>query len=142
VKSELENAMDDERRKLERKFLVVYSRVFDRRSGKVIGYLSDLTVKGAMVIGEHHLEQGDSYQLRIDLPESNEFKKDHLDITAKSVWSRPDIDPVFFNTGFEFDELNPGDEKIIERMIELYEFRRETGKYPPSVSELQDRNRI
>ena len=134
--------MSDERRKLERKFLVVYSRVFDRKTGKVIGYLSDLTVKGAMVIGEHHLERGENYQLRIDLPESSEFKKDHLDIDAKSVWSKPDIDPAFFNTGFEFGELAPGDEKIILRMIELYEFRRDTEKYPPSVSELQDRNRV
>jgi hypothetical protein len=98
--------MGDERRKLERKFLVVYSRVFDRKTGKVLGYLSVLTIKGAIVIGEHHLEQGDDYQLRIDLPESNEFKKDHLDINAKSVWSKPDIDPVFFNTGFEFGELS------------------------------------
>jgi hypothetical protein len=121
---------------------VVYSRVFDRTTGKVIGYLSDLTVKGAMVIGEHHLEQGENFQLRIDLPESNEFKKDHLDVNATSVWSKPDIDPVFFNTGFEFGELVPGDEKIIERMIELYEFRRETDKYPPSVTELQDRNKL
>jgi hypothetical protein len=134
--------MADERRKHERKFLVVYSRVFDRKTGKVIGYLSDLTVKGAMVIGEHHLELGEDFQLRIDLPESSEFTKDHLDINAKSVWSKPDIDPVFFNTGFEFGKLNPGDEKIIQRMIELYEFRRDGEKYPPSVSELQDRNRI
>jgi len=134
--------MSDERRKLERKFLVVYSRVFDRKTGKVIGYLSDLTVKGAMVIGEHHLEHGEDYQLRIDLPDSSEFKKDHLDINAKSVWSKPDIDPAFFNTGFEFGELAPDDEKIILRMIELYEFRRDTEKYPPSVSELQDRNRV
>ena len=134
--------MSDERRKLERKFLVVYSRVFDRKTGKVIGYLSDLTVKGAMVIGEHHLENGEYYQLRIDLPESSEFKKDHLDIDAKSVWSKPDIDPAFFNTGFQFGDLASGDEKIILRMIELYEFRRDTEKYPPSVSELQDRNRV
>ena len=134
--------MSDERRKLERKFLVVYSRVFDRKTGKVIGYLSDLTVKGAMVISEHHLENGETYQLRIDLPESSEFNKDHLDINAKSVWSKPDIDPVFFNTGFEFGEIDPGDANIIQRMIELYEFRRETDKYPPSVSELQDRNRL
>ena len=134
--------MSDDRRKLERKFLVVYSRVFDRKTGKVIGYLSDLTVKGAMVIGEHHLEQGLDFHLRIDLPESNEFKKDHLDISAKSVWSKPDVDPAFFNTGFEFGEIDPEDEKIILRMIELYEFRRESDKYPPSVTELQDHNHL
>ena len=134
--------MAEERRKLERKYLVVYSRVFDRKTGKVIGYLSDLTVKGAMIIGEHQMEKDENLQLRIDLPESPEFSKDHIDITAKSVWSRPDIDPVFFNTGFEFTELLPDDEKIIKLMIELYEFRREAGKYPPSVTELQDRNHL
>jgi hypothetical protein len=134
--------MADERRKLERKYLVVYSRVFDRKTGKVIGYLSDLTVKGAMIIGEHHLDSGEIFLLRIDLPESPEFKKDHIDLTAKSAWSRPDIDPVFFNTGFEFTDLQPGDEKIIELMIELYEFRRETEKYPTSVTEMEDRNRL
>jgi len=134
--------MADERRKLERKYLVVYSRVFDRKTGKVIGYLSDLTVKGAMIIGEHHLDTGEYFLLRIDLPESPEFKKDHIDLSAKSAWSRPDIDPAFFNTGFEFTDLPPGDEKIIELMIELYEFRRETEKYPPSVTELEDHNHL
>ena len=134
--------MAEERRKLERKYLVVYSRVFDRRTGKVIGYLSDLTIQGAMIIGEHQLDKGEYYQLRIDLPESAEFKKDHIDLTAKSVWSKPDIDPVFFNTGFEFSQLSPEDEKIIDLMIQLYEFRREAEKYPPSVTELQDRNHL
>ena len=134
--------MAEERRKLERKYLVVYSRVFDRKTGKVIGYLSDLTVKGAMIIGEHQLEKDENFQLRIDLPESSEFCKSHIDITAKSVWSRPDIDPVFFNTGFRIHELSPEDEKIIKLMIELYEFRRDAEKYPPSVTELQDRNHL
>jgi hypothetical protein len=134
--------MADERRKLERKYLVVYSRVFDRKTGKVIGYLSDLTTKGAMIIGEHQLENGEYYQLRIDLPESSEFSKSHIDLVAKSVWSRPDIDPAFFNTGFEFSEVSPEDEKIIKLMIELYEFRRDAEKYPPSVTELQDRNHL
>jgi hypothetical protein len=134
--------MADERRKLERKYLVVYSRVFDRKTGKVVGYLSDLTIKGAMIIGEHHMEPGEILQLRIDLPESPEFKKDHIDITAKAAWSKPDIDPVFFNTGFEFTDLQPEDYKIIDLMIELYEFRRATEKYPPSVTELEDRNHL
>ena len=130
--------MSQERRKLQRKYLVVYSRVFDKNSGKVIGYLSDLTTEGAMIIGEHYIEHNLVMQLRMDLPEVPVFSKDHIDLTAKAAWSKPDIDPAFFNTGFEFLNLEDSDREIIKHMVELYEFRHETEKYPPSVSELQE----
>ena len=31
----------DERRKLDRKYLIVYSRVFERKLGRMLGYLGD-----------------------------------------------------------------------------------------------------
>ena len=130
--------MSQERRKLQRKYLVVYSRVFDKNSGKVIGYLSDLTAEGAMIIGEQAIELNLMMQLRLDLPEVPVFPKDHIDLNAKTAWSQPDIDPSFFNTGFEFLNLQSEDREIIQNMIDLYEFRHEAEKYPPSVSELQE----
>ena len=42
----------DDRRKIPRKYLMVYSRVFDRETGKVLGYLSDMNLMGAMIISE------------------------------------------------------------------------------------------
>jgi hypothetical protein len=48
----------DERRQIPRKYLMVYSRVFDRETGKVLGYLSDLNLMGAMIISDDTLIEG------------------------------------------------------------------------------------
>ena len=78
-----------ERRKLPRKYLVIYSRVFDRKSGQVIGYLSDLTVEGCMLIGESLIEQDTRLDIRVDLPDDPPFTRKQLDLTARAMWSRP-----------------------------------------------------
>jgi hypothetical protein len=130
--------MAAERRKLERKYLIVYSRVFDRRKGNVIGYLGDLTPQGAMIIGEHRIEPGTMMDLRMDLPEQLELRHDHLDLGARTIWCEPDVDPRFVNVGFHFSELTDEEIRVIELLMSLYEFRHEVEDYPPTFTELED----
>jgi len=130
--------MATERRKLERKYLVIYSRVFDRKTGNILGYLGDMTPQGAMIIGEQRIEPGEEMELRFDLPELLELTRDHLDIHAQSIWCNPDVDPSFVNTGFHFLDLRPEDLKIVEMLIDLYEFRHQPEIYPPTFTELED----
>lgn len=40
----------EERRKLQRRHIMFYSRVFDRKTGGLLGYLGNITPGGAMVI--------------------------------------------------------------------------------------------
>ncbi len=127
-----------ERRKLPRKYLVIYSRVFDRKSGQVIGYLSDLTSEGCMLIGESLIPQDTLIHIRVDLPDDPPFARKQLDLTARAMWSRPDIDPSFYNTGFRFENPTKEDLDLIQEMIEAYEFRRDAPPYPPSIDELQN----
>lgn len=121
-----------ERRKISRKYLAIYSRVFDRSSGRVIGYLSDLTDKGAMVISDSSLADGQDINLRFDLPDPALFSIDHLNIDAQITWCRPDIDPAFYNIGFAFKGISAEQARIIEEMIVAYEFRRD-GPTPPTA---------
>jgi hypothetical protein len=127
----------EERRKILRKYLVIYSRVFDRTTGQVLGYLSDLTAVGAMIISDDPMSTLVDVSLRFDLPDPPLFSTDHLNIEARVAWCRPDIDPAFFNIGFEFKEITPEQAHIIEEMIEAYEFRREMPNYPASPSLLE-----
>jgi hypothetical protein len=120
-----------ERRKISRKYLAIYSRVFDRSSGRVIGYLSDLTDKGAMVISDSSMAESQDISLRFDLPDPALFSIDHLNIEAQIMWCRPDIDPAFYNIGFVFKTISTEQAKIIEEMIVAYEFRRDAPSYPP-----------
>ena len=123
-----------ERRKISRKYLAIYSRVFDRTSGRVLGYLSDLTNEGAMIISDSVMSENQDINLRFDLPDPNLFSTDHLNMEARIAWCRPDIDPAFYNIGFDFKGINPEQAKIIEEMIAAYEFRRDGPAYPPAPS--------
>jgi len=125
-----------ERRKISRKYLAIYSRVFDRASGRVVGYLSDLTDKGAMVISDSAMPENQDVSLRFDLPDPALFSNAQLNIDAYIKWCRPDIDPTFYNIGFEFKTISPEQAKIIEEMVVAYEFRRDAPPYPPSPSVL------
>lgn len=126
-----------ERRKISRKYLAIYSRVFDRTTGRVLGYLSDLTSGGAMIISDTSTTEGQDISLRFDLPDPSLFSTDHLNIEARIVWCQPDIDPAFFNIGFEFTEISPAQAKTIDEMIGAYEFRRDGPTYPPPPTEIR-----
>ncbi len=125
-----------ERRNLDRKYLMVYSRVFDRATGRILGYLSDLSPKGAMIISDDPIGENAKLSLRFDLPDPPLFSTDHLNLEARVAWCKPDIDPSFYNIGFEFLEINEQEKMIIEEMIEAYEFRRDLPNYPISPSSL------
>ncbi|RPI87745.1 MAG: PilZ domain-containing protein [Chloroflexi bacterium] len=112
----------EDRRKLKRRYLMFYSRIFDRRNGALIGYLSDITTEGMMVISEVPLEKDIVHRFRMDLPEDI-FGKGHMDFEALCVWNRQDVNPNFYISGFELKDLNDTDKNVIERIIDSYGFR-------------------
>ena len=112
----------EERRRLKRKYLAFFTRVFDHSTGILLGHLADITAEGMMIISTHPIETGQEYKLSMDLPEYF-FGRDHLAFKARSVWCRPDIDPTFFNTGFQFETIMPEGIAIIEQIIQEYGIR-------------------
>lgn len=111
-----------ERRKIKRRNLMFFSRVFDRKDGKLLGYLADLTSEGALLVCQEPVQPDGQYRLSIDLPE-NGFNKGHLIFQAKCIWCKPDVDPEFYMGGFQLLSLPPEDLAIIERIIESYAIR-------------------
>ena len=128
----------DERRRLDRKYLIVYSRVFERSLGRMLGYLGDLSLFGAMIISEQPQVVNSVLPLRFDLPDLQLFKAGQLDIAARVAHCEPDINPAFYNIGFEFLDVSTEKKAIIEKMMDAYEFRREIPNYPPPPSALQN----
>jgi len=128
----------DERRKLDRKYLIVYSRVFERNLGNMLGYLGDLSLSGVMIISEQPQTVNNVVPLRFDLPDLHLFKTGHLDIVARVAHCDPDINPAFYNIGFEFLDVTPEQKEILEKMMNAYEFKREIPNYPTPPSMLND----
>lgn len=114
----------DEKRKFPRKYLIIYSRVFERTLGKLLGYLSDLNLRGAMIIAESPLDVGAILPLRFDLPDPKIFHAHQLNVSARVARCDLDLSPEFYDIGLEFQELLPEQKIIIEQMMELYKFQR------------------
>lgn len=109
------------RRKLDRKYLTYFSRVVDRKNGRLVGYMADLTTGGALLIADRPIQIGTILHLRMDLPDGF-AKKDHLEFNGKVIWHRPDDDPDFFKTGLKLLEIEWEDLAIIERVLNEYGF--------------------
>lgn len=119
-----------ERRKQDRKNLIAYSQVFDLYGGIMLGYLGDLTPSGAMVIGEQKVAVGTELTLQLVVPALEHQTTRRISIPARVVWCTPDVSPNYFDVGFEFKAVSDAQKKVLEAIMEAYEFRREVPQYP------------
>jgi hypothetical protein len=126
-----------ERRKVQRKNLMAYTQVFDMYGGYLLGYLGDLHLHGAMVIGNKLMTENTELTLAIELPDLPNISMSRITIPVRVVWYQPDISPEFFNVGFEFKEVTPEQKLVIEAIMENYEFRRDMPNYPPKPPALR-----
>jgi hypothetical protein len=120
-----------ERRKQPRTDLMSYSQVFDLYHGQLIGYLGDLNIVGAMVIGDEALEKNVELTISIQLPELPKIKSSRMVLPVRVAYCQQDLSPEYFNIGLEFTLVTENQKKIIEAIIENYEFRRQSPDYPP-----------
>lgn len=107
----------EEKRRLKRRHLIFYLRVFNAQSDELMGYLVDLTSAGLMIMSEKPIESGKKYKLRMDLPKEYNERLD-LEFDAESVWTNTDINPDFYNTGFKFYNVSQEAKQVIEDIIE------------------------
>ena len=120
----------EDRRKQPRKDLMSYSQVFELYHGKLIGYLGDINLLGAMVIGDEPLELNTQLTISIQLPELPEITATRMAVPVRVAHCQRDLSPDYYNIGFEFLLITDQQRKIIQAIIDNYEFRRQTPSYP------------
>jgi hypothetical protein len=127
-----------DRRKQPRKDLMSYSQVHDLQDGKLIGYLGDLNLFGAMVISDHQMADNTKLNISIELPELPGTRDTSMLIAARVAWCHQDISPDYYNLGLEFDNPSDKQQKIIQEVIENYEFRRQSPNYPRHPNDVEE----
>jgi hypothetical protein len=110
-----------ERRQYERSDLKYFGRVYNRKLGRLIGYLVNITPTGVMVVSERPIDPGAVVGLRIEFPESKGSTL-QLDLDAKCVWSRMDNDSVFFELGFKLGDIQDAQAESIKQIVRCYGF--------------------
>jgi len=119
-----------DQRKEDRKNLMAFTPVYGLRPKTLLGYIEDLTVRGALVIGEKPVEVDKHLTLSIEFPRDvPKLTAPRLTVPARVAWCRKEKHSNYFDIGFEFTELKPDDAKTIEAILRRYKFRREV---PPA----------
>jgi hypothetical protein len=114
-----------EQRKEERKKLLTFTPVFDTGRNILLGYLGDLTLQGAMLVGNTPAEVDKNMTLAIEFHETPEIPATRMTIPARVAWCRREKNSAYFNTGVEFLELTVENKVVIEAILERYQFRQE-----------------
>ena len=112
----------DDRRKETRQKIMAFTPVYDLHPRILLGYLGDLTLSGALVIGSNLTTINKETVLEINFP------RDLADISpliipARIAWCHPDQKSHYFNIGIEFTEMTPVYEDLFKRILERYQFR-------------------
>src|SRR3990172_1776131 len=115
----------DEHRKNERKKLIAFTPVYDSQQNILLGYLGDLGMLGAMLVGERLVEVNEQVTLVIDFPETPEFPATRVTIPARVAWCRHEKTPHYYNTGVEFQEIDEQNKAVIKAILARYQFHRE-----------------
>jgi hypothetical protein len=112
-----------ETRKLKRRHLIYYLRVMDSRTGRLLGHLVDVTTEGIMLMSQQPIPTGELFKLRMVLPAEAPEQTVTIDLEAKSLWSRKDVNPDFFDTGFQIVTASPPQLAAIATLIDDHGFR-------------------
>jgi len=107
--------METERRVQPRKYLIYFSKVVDRQNGELIGYLSDLSTGGAMIISPKLIEPGTQLHLSIDLPDG--FSPTMLNLIACVIWCNPDPDPDTYHAGIKLQNVTPQEMSLLRQIL-------------------------
>jgi hypothetical protein len=119
-----EELLMSERRKETRRRLTAFTPVYDLHPRVLLGYLGDLTLRGALVIGTNLTTINKETVLEIDFPgELTGEPAIPVTLPARIAWCRPDENPKYFNIGVEFTRVTSEREELIQQILARYHFR-------------------
>ncbi len=90
----------------------------------LLGYLGDLNLRGALVIGKNLTTINKKTILEIIFPsELADISVIPVTIPARIAWCRPDEQPQSYNIGVEFIDVTPFHQDLFQQILERYHFR-------------------
>jgi hypothetical protein len=112
-----------ERRKAKRRHLLYYLRVYNARTGRLLGHLVDISPGGVMVVSPHRRRLGRTIRLRVVLPDPHPRRARRFEFEATTKWCRRDVNPDLWDTGLETTSLGRKQAGEIETLVDDYGFR-------------------
>jgi len=113
--------VSDDKRIIKRHQLPLYLQVYNRVTGRPIGYIVNISSQGMMLVSQAQLMTHAVFQLSIHVPENTKTKK--IDFEALSLWSRSDVTPGYYDTGFSFITIPEDLLDLVNALKDYFSFR-------------------
>ncbi|MGX5220601.1 MULTISPECIES: PilZ domain-containing protein [Pseudomonas] len=85
-------------RHIERHQLPYYLKVYNRVTDKPMGYIGNVSVDGMLLVSQLPMLVGGRFDMRIKIP--GQSAQCFIDFTATCQWSREDVTPGCYDSGF------------------------------------------
>ena len=113
----------DDRRKETRGRFSAFTPVYDLYPRTLLGYLGDLNLQGALIIGKNLTTINKETILEIIFPgELADITVVPVTNPARIAWCKVDTDSQSYSTGVEFTDLTPLHKDLIQQILERYHF--------------------
>ena len=109
-----------EKRMLKRWYLIFYLRAFDQDTEKLLGHVVDISTGGIMLISDKIIPIDEDFRLWLDVPQED-GERERLFIEVHSLWSKRDVNPSFYDTGFSI--LNASPEALLRVQLLIDDLR-------------------
>ncbi len=114
-----------EKRREVRKTLSSFTPVYNLRNNYLLGYLRDLTGKGAMLEGYRPVEIDHQLIVGIEFSDTPEFSAGRLVLSARVAWCKNVENSNYYNIGVEFQEMTDQNKAVIVAVLDRFTFRPE-----------------
>lgn len=112
------------RRKETRRKMMAFTPVYALHPRILLGYLGDLTMRGALITGTNLTTINKETTLEIDFPSDiPNIPVMKVNIPARIAWCRQDESPQYYNIGVEFLEVSPENALLFQQILDRYHFR-------------------
>lgn len=114
----IENDWDaEERRAYERYSVEFYICVYSHDTNALVGHVVDISLGGMQLLSEMPIASGKQFRFIMEASlESG--RKERIEFEAQSVWQAEDLNPGFYNTGFQFLDLSPAAAQSVQAIAE------------------------
>jgi hypothetical protein len=113
-------AMSTERR-IERHQLPYFLQVFNRYTGKPIGYLGNVCEEGLMLISQLPLLVKAEFELQLKLPFGDDAQQ-LIDLTGLCLWCHEETTPGYYDSGFRLLESSPEYLQLVAALQHYFSF--------------------
>ncbi len=101
--------------------LIYYLRAFDNHSGELLGHIVDINTHGIMLVSAQPIDVARKFTLRLEIPgEDGQLRE--LELAVESLWTSPDVNNDFHDTGFKLVEPTPEAVSAISSVVDDLHF--------------------